>query len=167
MQTSTPLQQLYTSHNFELFLQPTKTITRLQMQVPADLITTKTFPNTLAVLQQEAPSVLETKCFNSLNLPFCEEVKNTETAHLFEHLLIDFMALEKIKAGWEEATFSAVTKWNWRKNPVGLFTIAVQSHRSDQEYFNRALLKTITVMEKIFASSTVVADTSHIAQIVH
>lgn len=167
MLTSSTVQQLYTSHNFKLFLQPTKTSTQLQMQVPLGLITTRRLPQTLAVLEQEAPSVLETKCFNTLNLPFCEEVKDTETAHLFEHLLIDFMAYEKIQAGWKEATFRAVTKWDWYKNPVGFFTIAVRTHKQDQEFFNRALLKTIGVMEKIFATSAAVTDTSHIAQVIH
>ncbi|HEX7017617.1 MAG TPA: hypothetical protein VF209_01785 [Patescibacteria group bacterium] len=168
MQNLTSLSPLYASSHFELFQTPSKKSTKLEMHVPATLITTNVLPNTLTVLHQEAPSVLKTKCFNELHLPFIEEVKNTETAHLFEHILIDYMALEKVKAGYDKATFNAVTSWNWKKNPVGFFTIDIKAGAQDGVFFQKALMKTIMVMEKIFAHTTVVVkDTSTITQVIH
>jgi hypothetical protein len=109
---------------------------------------TRDFPHTTKVLQQYYPDVFYTSCFNQKNLPFAEEVKDTELAHLFEHILIqkmtDFSRHESgiiIYDGW--------TTWDWYENEVGTFNITISSINMDVSNFYKAIEPSIALFNKI------------------
>ncbi len=118
------------------------------------IVNTRYLPQTTAILKRLCPSVLLTKCFNEDNLPFAKEVKKTEIGHLFEHLLLEFICLEKIKGGQGTVAHNGRTDWNWVEDIEGVFHIYVDSGWADEPYFSRALEKTMSVVEQILLSST-------------
>jgi hypothetical protein len=121
----------------------------LSMQVHNGHHNTDCFCDVVGFLKDQAPSVLETTCFNPKNLPFCKEVERTEMGHLFEHILITYLCDETIKSGLSEATFDAVTEWNWKMNPVGSFEIEIKAELDDA-ILQPALNKTTEVFLALF-----------------
>ena len=127
--------------------------TILTMKVFAPQITTNELPRTSLILQEALPNVLFSECFNEEKLPFFEEVKATEIGHLFEHILLEYLCLEKIANGYPEATYSGNTNWDWKKDPYGTFYITINVGKHELEFFPFALKKTIALTRKIFQSS--------------
>jgi hypothetical protein len=80
-------------------------------------------------------------------LPFAEEVKHTEMAHLFEHILLDQLCQEK--SAEVDAEYSGQTQWNWNKHPIGSFQVTVGSAKKEERYLAIALNKTINLMEQL------------------
>lgn len=99
--------------------------TTIVMEVFSPTIYTSELPLTGEVLRQFLPSIFTCKCYNSNNHSFREEVKNTEIGHLFEHILLEFLCLDKINKGACQAEYYGVTKWNWERDPKGVFHIDV------------------------------------------
>lgn len=122
------------------------------MQFPKTVTNTRTLPQTYAFLQKNVPNILECQCFNDDGLPFCEEVKHTEIAHLFEHILLDQLCSQKSLVS--DAEYSGKTEWDWLKQPIGMFTVTVESKRNEQKYLAVALNKTIQLMERLYLDSS-------------
>ncbi len=123
----------------------------MDVVVPEKFATTLAFPHTLTFLETNCHSVLHTKCFNDHNLPFKEEVKDTELAHLFEHIILDSLVHAKVEAGSERAKFRGVTKWNWIDNPVGTFEVELYVPKNDQHLLELVLPRAIKLMEDLIA----------------
>ncbi len=145
-----------TTAHFSLVLRTKQNSTVLIMQFFNDVITTQQFPHTLQFLKLHAPKVLKTKCFNSLNLSFKQEVINTELGHLFEHILLSYLCEEKIEAGADSAIFDAVTHWNWKRFPKGNFKIVLQG-KIDKKLLFTAVTRSIKITDLLFSTNT--ADT--------
>ena len=124
----------------------------MSLTVDTPHISTKAFPATYKILDESIPSVLTSQCFNDQNLPFCVEVKATEMGHLLEHVLLEYLCIEKLNNGSEEADFSGETSWNWTREPHGTFTIAINCPMNDYIFFFPALEKSIQIIEKILLS---------------
>lgn len=123
----------------------------LIMHVPHTLLTTSLLPKTSEILTSVAPRVLTSKCFNNKNIPFCEEVKNTEIAHLFEHMLLEYLCQERINSGRKSARFSGWTSWNWKKDARGIFHVEITGTMMKEEGFVRAYSRAILLFETILA----------------
>lgn len=121
------------------------------MQLHTRAVNTRYIPHTSFILQRQCPSVLRTKCYNDRNLPFREEVRATEIGHLFEHILLEELCLEKLADGSVSAVFNGRTQWNWLKEPRGLFHINIDAGFSDQTHFPLALSKTIEITETVLS----------------
>lgn len=117
------------------------------MNVP--IINTNQIPHIVQYLKHAFPSVLTTQCFNDQNLPFSQEVKDTEIGHLFEHILLEELCLLKIQRGSRCATFNGITNWNWVKEPQGTFHIEIDSTYKDADILVEALDKTLKLVEII------------------
>lgn len=122
------------------------------MQVKECHAWTDDLPATFGILETALPTVLETKCYNDHDLPFVEEVKATTMGHLFEHIALDYLCIDKVCAGSPGATFSGHTKWNWEKFPEGSFLVCIEMTPDDQKYLLSALPKTINLTEQILRS---------------
>lgn len=146
------LQNKYTSPYFNLAVKHRIQTLRINMYCSTAFLTTNFLPKTTAILEETLPSVLLTECFNEENLPFRDEVNNTEIAHLFEHILLEYLCLEKIADGTKEACFSGRTHWNWIKYPKGSFFITITMEKTDLVFLPTALQKTIVLMEQILKS---------------
>lgn len=114
-----------------------------------DPINTADIPYTFDVLQSFLPSVLTTECFNDQGLPFSQEVKKTEIGHLFEHILLEYMCQFKINKGYKSAVYAGRTKWNWERDPKGVFHIRINCTLKDSDIFPLALGKSITLLKII------------------
>ncbi len=122
------------------------------MESLTSFLNTRDIPCIVSQLQNYIPEVLETECFNASHLPFTEEVKHTEVAHLFEHILLAQMIKEQTKFGNDIAVYEGVTIWNWNKEKKGIFHIHVSVSQKDAFIFEKALDQSIKILEKIYYS---------------
>src|SRR5579859_7486648 len=98
--------QFFKSNLFTLSVTHYKNRTQLLMALNIISVSTKDFPNTFDLLEKFLPSILYSQCFNDEKIPFCQEVKQTEIGHLFEHILLEYLCLNKISFGGKKATYS-------------------------------------------------------------
>lgn len=122
------------------------------MRVNQQQAWTDDLPATFSILETQLPTVLQTKCFNDWGLPFIEEVKATTMGHLFEHIALDYLCIDKIQSGSKGAKFSGHTIWNWDKFPEGSFLVCLEIKPEDQQFLLTALPKTINLTESILRS---------------
>jgi hypothetical protein len=121
----------------------------MTMWVPEELVYTADYPELKTVLSKYLPTIYNSECFNEKNFSFSEESKNTEAGHLFEHILLEFLCIEKVKEGCEEATFEGKTSWNWSEDKPGTFHINVKVGLEDLEVFSKALKESLGLFQKI------------------
>lgn len=131
----------------------TKQSTLLDMYMNNGQVTTKYLPDTYSILHDTYPAVLQTKCFNAENLPFYQEVIDTEIGHLFEHILLQYMCDIKGKHTCCTATHSGVTSWDWKKEKRGIFHISIDVPYSDKKLFALALHQTVKLVDQILMSA--------------
>lgn len=139
----------YTSTFFNLDFNVGDGTVLISMQMQTPIINTSQIAGTSDLLKSYLPSVLQTKCFNDAKVPFDVEVNRTEFGHLFEHILIEALCIEKINSGADYAEFSGRTTWDWYKNPTGSFLIKISIQKSDLVFLPKALRKTIRLTEVI------------------
>lgn len=125
------------------------TSTKIIMQMHYNQLNTRDVPQIVPLLQEHLPNVLLTQCFNDEGKPFCEEVKHTETGHLFEHILLEYLCQLKIAKGAYSASYSGRTKWNWVKETRGKFNIYLTCGAKDADILPLALQKTIKLMNLV------------------
>lgn len=143
----------YKNQHFSLELVKHSNTVTLLMQVFDTHYYTDIFPQITRFLENHAPDVLKTTCYNPSNLSFPEEVVNTEIGHFFEHLVITYLYQEKIKTG-TPGSFKAVTEWNWQKYPSGSFKICI-NNKIERELLLKAIEKAIQTTELLFESRVV------------
>lgn len=124
---------------FSLQLKMSKNRVHIVMQLNTEIVNTQFLPKTRAILEAQFPGVLHTACFNEQNLPFSEEVKQTEIGHLFEHILLESLCVEKMALGYEQACFNGRTDWNWQKEKRGKFHIFVDGVEDAKPFLSKAL----------------------------
>jgi hypothetical protein len=122
----------------------------IAMNVSRSYISTLTLKKTHDFLHKQFPSVLKTKCFNKHSLPFSEEVKNTQFAHLFEHILLTYLCSLKQEQGEKIVLCDGLTSWNWKENPYGSFSITIKTSKTNMLLMSTALEKTIVLCEQLF-----------------
>ncbi len=141
-------------NNFSLSVEQKRASAKIQMMILKDPINTEGLPYTFDILKTFLPSVLTSECFNDQNLPFHKEVKKTEIGHLFEHILLEYMCQLKIAKGNKYASYSGRTKWNWKRDPRGMFHIHINCTRKDADIFPTAVDKSLALMKIILNSNT-------------
>jgi hypothetical protein len=135
---------------FSLNLTQEKSSAKIIMQLrDAQQVTTESFPFAAAILRKKIPNVLYTECFNEENLPFHVEVKNTELGHLYEHILLEYLCQLKVARGASGAMFAGRTRWNWIRDPRGLFYISLNCGLRDTDILPIAIQKTNDLMRFI------------------
>lgn len=138
---------------FGLTIQHYQDNTILQMMLYQKPFTTASYPRTITILANSLPRVLQSTCFNDKQLPFRQEAQQTEIAHLFEHILLEYLCIDYLSTGISTATFKGLTSWDWKKEKAGTFHIAVNAGEETLGIFNQSLRKSITLLEEILASS--------------
>lgn len=114
---------------------------------------TSSLPATIPVLKKELPSIFHSLCFNDSNFTFKQEVRDTEIAHLFEHIVLEYLCHIKSVEGGDNVQFQGETKWNWAVDPRGTFHISIDSGLSLSHVFKKALEKAIELINKIIEES--------------
>jgi hypothetical protein len=144
---------------YQLAVRKSNQETNIKMSLLTNYYHTNSLPNTHSILEDALPAVLRTECYNDSNLPFSEEVRNTEIGHLFEHILLEYLCQMKISNGYKKASFRGLTSWNWRKDAKGTYHITIQAKPEDTLFFKEALRRTIKLVNKIIDSNNpIVAD---------
>jgi hypothetical protein len=144
------LRQYAVENFFSLAITQKQTSTKIIMQLLSNQINTATIPQIVKLLKLHLPTVLLTKCYNEENLPFALEVKNTETGHLFEHILLEYLCQLKIAKGCRSASYVGRTRWNWVRDPKGRFHISLSCGINDADILPQAVEKTIHLMKILY-----------------
>jgi hypothetical protein len=131
---------------FSLNVTQKNSSTKIIMQLHGSEVNTSHIPYIVDLLKINLPNVLLTKCFNDDNLPFQDEVRNTEIGHLFEHILLEYLCQLKIAKGFNRASYAGRTRWNWIKDPKGKFHIQLNCGIKDADILPLAIEKTVTLM---------------------
>ncbi len=142
----------YTSNFFSLSVKIGENRVLIKMQLHIDILYTSQIPHTFFFLKEKLPGVLNTKCFNKTNTPFCDEVIQTEIGHLFEHILLEYLCIEKLQKGNRNVAFNGITNWNWQRDKRGVFHISIDAGEEDKEFFYSALGKSISLLESLINS---------------
>ncbi len=124
--------------------------TKIKMECAPTAVNTGQLPHTYKVLRSLLPSVFRTRCYNENNYPFSVEVKKTELAHLFEHVMLEYLCQYKIAMGHKRVSFAGVTDWNWRDDPYGTFHITLEIGKREQMAFDHAFKKSVALFESLF-----------------
>lgn len=114
-------------------------------------INTKNIPATIPVLNNNLPSIFKCQCFNDDKKEFTEECQQTELGHLFEHIMLEYLCLEKINSGNSEAIYEGVTKWNWEEEEFGTFNIQINTSYEDFKNIKGAFFESIKLLGKILS----------------
>lgn len=144
--------KFFQSDLFNLSVTYYKNRTQLLMTLQINPVNTREFPFTFELLQKFLPSILQSQCFNDEKNPFSKEVRQTEIGHLFEHILLEYLCLNKISLGGKKATYSGVTNWNWKKDRRGTFHIHINSGYKDNHLFESSLKQSIELINLILHS---------------
>lgn len=115
-----------------------------------DYYSTKNHPQTIPLLYQHLPQIFQHKCFNDKKYSFLTEVKNTEIAHLFEHLILEYLAQFQ-SLNHQLAVYKGETTWNWTEDSPGIFHINISLDSQDTNIFLGALGQSLNLLQKIFA----------------
>lgn len=144
----------YITPYYSLDISLNKTNLLIIMQVISAPLSTKRLLQTNLLLKKYLPSIFKNKCFNEANLSFFEEVKDTEIGHLFEHILLETIALEKVRSDCLKSTLRGKTSWNWEVDPVGKFHIRLNTQKLDKKILFDCLTKTVGLTNQIINSQT-------------
>lgn len=154
MTTPTSIQLKERSTLFDFVLTQRPDHTEITIQFFTTYYTTHEIPGTIAVLETLLPRIFRHKCFNSGKLAFKKEAANTELGHLFEHILLEFLCINKFKEGQIDFNLKGLTEWNWLQDPRGIFYISLNTRREDIFVLQQALLQTQNLMEIILMANT-------------
>lgn len=134
---------------FTLKITYRKQATKIKMALFIPTVCTKDIPSTIPVLEDYLPSVLHSTCFNDAQLPFALEVRSTEIGHLFEHILLEYLCYFKLQKGHNNAEYSGVTRWDWGRDPFGVFHITINTGSQDTEIISQAMQQSILLLQMI------------------
>ncbi len=149
---------IYQSKSFNLQTSIKEDYTKMRMSLLTPFVTTNALPKTIEILNKHLPDVFKTRCFNNNNYTFYKEAKNTEIAHLFEHILLEYLYQEKKNSGERSINVTGKTRWNWQKNNYGTFEIYINVGKKELDHLKNALKKAIRLIEKVLASATIKAS---------
>jgi len=129
------------------------------MQFKTPSFTTQEHYNVLCFLKEKLPSIFLSTCYNDRKLPFKQEVKNTELGHLYEHVLLEYIALLHFARTHVGRDFIGSTSWDWRKNDRGSFQITINVGKTDENTLTEALTLTNHLMEALLQPQAPVSPT--------
>ncbi len=138
-------------YNFEISLNKTSTI--IKMVSKTSKFYSSDYEETCGVLWRELPEIFTCKCFNGFHKSFLEEVQDTEIAHLFEHIFIQYFCNVKSVVAQVECECAGETVWNWEKDVPGTFFITINVGEEELTNISKALAKTMVLFEKIVTNS--------------
>ena len=123
--------------------------TNLKMKISQNCpMTTKSLTKTESVLIKYLPTIFSCQCFNDANNSFRDECKNTEIGHLFEHIMLEHLCIEKLADGNLNAEFEGRT--SWEKDNTNVFYIKIKAGKKEIKTIQKAFTKSINLLEKIY-----------------
>jgi hypothetical protein len=128
-------------------------ITKAIMIIKDGYATTGSYPNTETILKKYFPQVLDTKCYNKDDIPFSRELKNTETAHLLEHIIIQKLAYRRFDVSGFDKVYRGETIWAINESPLKKFVVVLNSTISDMDILPDILKESSILLDAIMANT--------------
>ncbi|MGI5827728.1 MAG: cyanophycin synthetase family protein [Patescibacteria group bacterium] len=144
-----PFPSLYQSNLFTLVLDQQEDKTKITMKIHDSLVNTRELPGTLAILEENLPSIFRTTCFNDDHVSFLKEVRHTEVGHLFEHIILAYLCENTVVEKNCSITYKGETSWNWLKDDFGTYHITLNVGKKDANVFFSSLEKSIILLDTI------------------
>lgn len=120
-------------------LKPSRDFWLLEFRVQPIFCTTTQLPEISSHLNTLLPEILVAACDNPKQLPFYLEMMDTQTAHLFEHIVLEYLCKLRLNEGAQEASYEGRTFWD-ATNPSGEeSTIAVSRQGETILHFAHAV----------------------------
>ena len=128
----------------EMWVRPDEKRILLTVQMPdPECWSTAHVPHVPRLLFRLLPRLGQHKCHNHTGRTFRQECKDTEIAHLFEHLILELQLQAQQNP---DDYLSGVTEWNWQVDPRGRYHVSV-------DYDNELLgIACIRMAERIIAA---------------
>lgn len=142
-----------THENFLLSVQQSKEQTRLTLKLLIPEVGTASFPKTHQILHNLLPGIFKHKCYNYLQRPFSEEVKNTPLGHLFEHITLEYLRQLAPTVGIFKS-FKGKTSWNWYVDEKGTFQIIINCGYDEKSILSRSLTQAISLFNVLLHQGT-------------
>ncbi len=93
----------------------------VRVRVSNHLLKTSQIEGFADYLLEELPGLSNHHCHNYNNQPFTQELKDTELAHVLEHVLIELITLKDKSI----RNLAGSTAWNWRESPRGTYDVEI------------------------------------------
>lgn len=140
-----------TTDFFETSISPKRKKSIIIMKLWTQQMTTLKLPEVTQILKENLPSIFSSICYNEKNFPFQKEMQNTEIGHLYEHILLEYIAQLHFKERGDQPEFIGVTSWDWKKNPRGTFEIEINIGVRDKEILLKSMKLTDALIGKILS----------------
>lgn len=85
------------------------------------MMRTSSIPGLAQRMLEVLPTLETHRCDNPDGRPFAEEIADTEVPHLFEHIIMEIMALSG-----SPRTLKGQTRWDFRRDGRGIFRVSVE-----------------------------------------
>lgn len=128
--------------NYNLKLALKQNYLKLTMQLDGMPYTTHKMPHVTEILKARLPSIFRCRCFNNEHLPFSQEMKKTEIGHLYEHVMLEYLARLLSAKGIKQSKVKGVTTWNWHREKPGTFHIKINVGEMEAALIDEAIYKT-------------------------
>jgi hypothetical protein len=145
--------RVFESDSLVLYLKTESEAVKLAVYFDTESPNTEYFPETSRLLTDNVPQYRTARCRNERNLPFYREVEQTELGHLLEHILLEYLCMNKRQAGMSQALFTGKTTWNWQLDPRGTFYIDIAIKPEDHAYLSEALTQSLDLIGKILENT--------------
>jgi len=114
--------------------------TDITVFVDKKYLTTHNFRDFSETILARLPGIKLHHCKNNLNIPVEEELKNTETAHALEHILIEVI----FQADPNAERLAGVTAWNWHRQPTGTYLVSLRY--TNRDFLEPALEESLNIL---------------------
>ncbi|HRN70375.1 MAG TPA: hypothetical protein PLS49_04260 [Candidatus Woesebacteria bacterium] len=135
-------------NHYRLTLKEKKASAEIIMQMSTPILNTLQLPETYSILEQSLPGVINSACFNEKNLPFAEELKQTEIGHLFEHIILQILLEKRIALGHTNFAINGRTSWNTKKQ-LHIFKITIEIEKDLNNIFKAAVNEASILLNNI------------------
>ncbi len=117
------------------------------------VFSTKALPGIVTHVSSCLPTIMESRCFNDQNLPFSQEIWNTELGHLFEHILLESLSLFKAEQFGAYEKVSGVTSWDWIDDTRGSFHIDIKTGFVTESIVDTAIEDSVLILTQALETS--------------
>ncbi len=143
------------------YVKPTKKFWVLQFNITPSLSSTSKFPQLMEDLRILLPEIMVAQCDNPNNTPFCEEMKETQTAHLFEHMILEYLCKLRLRSGSSEASYEGRTFWDTTKAPGENSMIAISRQGESQLVFEEAVTLSMQLLTQLIKNTGSIHTREH------
>jgi hypothetical protein len=143
------------------FMKPTKKFWLLQFNISPQFCSTSQFPQLSNDLRVLLPEIMVAQCDNAKDLPFCEELKETQTAHLFEHMVLEYLCKLRLRCGFGEASYEGRTFWDTLIATGENSLIAISRHGESKQEFAEAVTLSQQLLTQLIQNTGVIHAPKH------